>query len=516
MKKTIYFVFCAIMLLVVGCFSSVSGVLFADLPQGITLTSLNVELYDSISNGVPLSQNGTASIDFQNFDETSPISTSNNPYGTYYIGITVNTFPTIYENLAEDEKLTIYGDVTGNITINGSPVVFDNGNATSTGNYILFTQTAPDYYSTYGKIFIRIIPIKAGSTIVECNVYGQTAQLSINCGYATPSTLTLMYDDTLKNQLLESFEPISFTVTPNYIDWLDNSQTITYEWTLNSKVITGQTTDSFTLTKDMIAVGNYTVAVTILNTTLQASETITIGTEIDYVVNIAYDEDLDIYYENPHPINFTASIPVQDSYDIDWYVKTPKSTVYEYQQTSQNFAFQYITPGEYKVFAVARLNSESYYSPVQVVTIHPQQFQGQTIDLVIVQKTTENEYTGLTSYEFSIQSQDENISIEDYFLPNQIEWYVIGAKDQSMGQSPVRAHIGYTFTFNPTEIQEYSITLSVRDGSTTTRLEDTSVTPRRIGQVVDIWVYILVAFIVIMIIGIISIIISNKAREKIW
>ncbi len=512
MKKTIYFVFCAIMLLVVGFFSSASGVAFADLPQGITVNSLDIQLYDSMSNSLPLSQGGVANLDFQNFDENEPISTSNNPYGTYYIGITVNTRPTIYENLDEDQKLTIYGDVTGNISINGSPVNLENNQATSAGNYILFTQTTPDYYSTYGKIFIRIVPIKAGSTIIECSVYDQTAQLTLNCEYATPSALTLEYDDTLKNQLLESFQPITFTVTPNYLDWLDNSQTITYEWTLNSKVITNQTSNTFTLTEDMIAVGEYTISVIVPSTTLQASETITIGTEIDYIVKIAHDSSLDIYYEDPHPINFSASIPVQDSYEIDWYVKTSDSSVYEYEQTSQNFGFQYITPGEYKVFAVARLNSNSYYSPVQVVTIHPQKVQGQTLNLIIVENVIENKYTGLTSYEFSIQSQDENISVEDYFLPSQIEWYV---KDTSE-QLPVRAQVGYTFTFNPTETQEYIITLSTRDGGTTIPLVQTSVTPRRVGQVVDIWIYIIIAVAVILIIGVASIIISNKAREKIW
>ena len=516
MKKTIYFVFCAIMLLMVGCFSSVSSVVYADLPQDISVTSLDIELYDSMSNSLALSQNGVAEIDFQNFDENATINTTNNPYGTYYIGITINTFPVIYEDLDEDEKLTIYGDVTGNITINGSPVNLDNNYATSTGNYILFTQSTPDYYSTYDKIFVQIVPIKAGTTTVECTVYGQSAQLTLNCEYATPSTLSLEYDDTLRNQLLESFEPITFTAVPNYLDWLDPNEAITYEWSLNSKVITDQTTATFTVTKDMIAVGNYTVAVTIPGSTLQASETITIGTEIAYVVSIEPTGEMEFTYgEYLQPISFTASIPVQENYTVDWYIKSPQSGVYEYEQTSQKFDFIHtaLKPGVYKIFAVARLNSESYYSPVQIVTIHPQEVENQTLDLIIVQKVIENEYTGLTSYEFSIQSQDPNIDIEDYFLPNQIEWYI---KDSS-GQSSVRAQVGYTFTFNPTEIQEYIITLSsAREIGSTTPIAQTSITPRRVGQIVDIWIYVVVAAVVIIIIGVVSIIISNKAREKIW
>ena len=520
MKKTIYCVFCAIMLILIGTFSSNSTIVYAALPDSVSdVSSLDMQLYDSLSNITPISQNGVATLEFQTFDENSTINTTNNPYGTYYIGIQVNTVPVIYESLEENEKLAIYGDVTASIKINGTPVTFENNYATSQDNYILFTQSTFEYYGN-SRIYIQIVPIKPGPNIIECEVYGQRAQLTINCEYAMPSQLSLEYDLSLKNQLLESYEPITFTVKPNYQKWLDPNQQIIYEWALNSKIISGQTSDSFTVTKDMIAVGKYTIAVTVPNTELQASDNIEIKTEIKYVVDITHNGELEFTYgEYLQPISFSASIPVQDSYTIDWYLKTPQSEIYTYEQTSQNFDFIHTnySAGIYKIFAVARLNSESYYSPVQVVTIHQKQID-ETINLTISVNEVKNQSTGLTSFEFSIQNlEDETFDIQNYYEADSIEWWI---SDDSGNVS--RAGIGYTFNFPPTEINTYDVRIYARKGGSLINLlqnqnpDYIEVTPRRVGQAINIWVYVIVAAVLIMIIGVVSIIISNKAREKIW
>lgn len=504
MKKTLYFAFFALMVFVTLGFASTNSVVFADLPSDVTASSIDIALYDAMGNSNPLpNENNVYSIDFHDFDENSAINaTSNNPYGTFYIGITVNTQP-LYEALTPDEKLQIFRDVRNGIFINGSSVSFGNSEITNAGNYIVYSPELSEFYEG-ARIFIRITPIKSAITSISCEVYNLSAQLTLNCEYATPNILTI--DPPVSNQLYETFESVTFTATPNYQDWLDQDNPLTYEWTLNSQLQTGNT-NTFTVTNDMIAVGDYTIAVTIPGTTLQASAVLHIGTEQSYTVTVTHNGELEfVYGEYLQPISFNASIPVQETYTVDWFLKSPDSSIYDFQLTAPAYDFlsaEY-SIGEYKVFAIVRYNSENYYSEIFTITINPAQVE-ESHTFTINMEQYENDYTGLTGYEFSIDA-------EDYFLSDQIVWFV---RDDGGSR---RSQTGFTFNFQPTEIKNYVITVYSQVGSTLTPLNSPgeSITPRRIGQVVDIWVYVVIAAAVIVILGVVSIIISNKAREKIW
>ena len=512
MKKTLYFAFFALMLFVTLGFATTNSVVFADLPSEVTASSIDIALYDSMGNSSPLpNENNVYSIDFHDFDENSAINaTSNNPYGTFYIGITVNTQP-LYEALTPDEKLQIFRDVRNGIFINGSSVSFGNSEITNAGNYIVYSPELSEFYEG-ARIFIRITPIKSAITSISCEVYNLSAQLTLNCEYATPNILTI--DPPVSNQLYETFQPVTFTVTPNYQDWLDQDNPLTYEWTLNSQLQTGNT-NTFTITNDMIAVGDYTIAVTIPGTTLQASAVLHIGTEQSYTVTVTHNGELEFVYgeylESVGLITFNASIPVQEEYSVDWFLKSPDSSIYDFQLTAPAYDLfvnknnlEEYSAGQYKVFAIVRYNSENYYSEIFTITINPAQVE-ESHTFTINMEQYENDYTGLTGYEFSIDA-------EDYFLSDQIVWFV---RDDSGSR---RSQTGFTFDFQPTEIKNYVITVYSQIGSDLTPLNSPgeSITPRRIGQVVDIWVYVVIAAAVIVILGVVSIIISNKAREKIW
>lgn len=511
MKKTLYFALFAMILLVAGGFVSTNLFAYADLPNNVTCSGLNMALYDEMTNLNPISDsNNNADLPFHNFDETSAFDAkNNNPYGTFYIGIKVDTQP-IYDGLTDDEKLQIFRDVTGHISINGTAVSFGNNEVVNEGNYILYAPELSDYYANT-LIFIRITPLKAGVTSISCDVYGHSAFLTINCEYATPSTLTLSYDESLLNQLYENFEPIIFTAIPNYQDWLDPNTPIVYEWSLNFQVISGQTSDTLTVTADMIAVGNFTIVVTIPNTTLQTSANFHITTEESYQVTIDVNGKLEfIYGEDLQPITtFTATIPVQDSYTVDWYLKSPEDSVYTHQtnQTtpkSYDFISTQFGIGEYKIFAVVEYNSKNYYSEITTIKINPETLdEDKNFEITVVEYT--NRYTGLTAYRFSINANN-------YFLNDQIVWFV---RDDNNGSR--RAQVGFTFDFQPTEVRNYVITVWSQVGSSLTQLNTgESITPRRVGPTSDIWIYLVIAAVAILALGIISTLIANKAREKIW
>ena len=507
MKKQIYFVFFALLLFLIGGFASTNDIVHAEMPDGVRLDGLEIALYDSTANSTPLENTSSVyNLAFDNnFDENSQISTTNNPYGTYYIGITVNTQP-IYDGLSVDDKLRIFREITANISINGSKVVFSNGEANNEGNYMLYAPESPEYYQD-SKIFIRITPIKAGTMPISCTINDITTQMTLNLMYATPSVVTLECDEALLNQLFESYNPVTFTAVLNYQEWLDPTKQYTFDWTLNTQPVSGQNSQTLTIEKDMIAVGDYIVAVTVPGTTLQASKKLTIITEQDYPVTVTHSSQLEFTLgETLTPVSFTATIPVQDDYAVNWYLKTPDSVFYQYQTTSSalNFNTMQYDAGEYKVLAIVRYQDKDYYSKIYTIKINPAEMTEEydfTVDII----EYSNEYTGLTGYQFSID-------VQQHFLNNQIVWFV---RDDT-GTS--RRQTGFTFNFQPTEIKNYVITVFSQVGSQLTPLTKTgqSITPRRIGNTVNIWTYVAIAVSVILVVGIASIIISNKAREKIW
>ena len=508
MKKTLYFAFFALMLFVISGFASPNMLTYADLPEEVTIENLDISLYATMGDYDPLpNENNEYSLDFQNFDENNTITTANNPYGTYYIGVTLDCQPS-YDGLSDDAKFQIFNDVRNNIYINGNKVEFTNNEVINENNYIIYCPDRSDYYINT-KIFIRITPIKAGITIISCDVYNTSANLTLNCKYATPSTLSLEYDTNLTNQLYENFQPITFTAVPNYQNWLDQNTPFHFEWAINSEIVSEISSNSFTLTKNLIQIGNYIITVSINDTILQASAEIHVNTEEGYIVTIDITGELEfVHGEYRQPIQFTASIPVQETYTVDWFMKAPDNSIFNYQSTSPSYEFistQY-SIGDYKVFAVVRYNGNNYYSQVSTIRVKPVELEG-NVNITLNVSEYQNEYTGLTAYEFSIDAKN-------YFKNEDIIWFVSIQDDSSIGV--VRRQIGYTFNFQPTRAENYLVSVYSLEGSQLNPLASQEVTPRRIGQNYVFWIYLLSITGAIIILGVVSIIISNKAREKIW
>ena len=351
-------------------------------------------------------------------------------------------------------------------------------------------------------MYIRIVPIKAGSTNISCSIYNLNTQISIDCAYANPTSLTLEYDQSLLNQLYENFQPVTINTSLNFQDWLNSDTSYTYEWMLGSQLLTN-TTSSLTVDKSMIKIGNYLLTVTIEGTLLQASVRLVITTEQDYDVTVTVDQNLleQNYTDVPVPIEFDASIAVQESYEVSWYLKSPNSLIYSLQPTTSS-RYTFITTehgiGEFKVFAVVSYENTNYFSQLYTIKINPREVQqGQVFNITYTEYVSEN--TGLTAYRCSVDA-------EEYYESEDVIWSVNGIQYAN----------GLTFNFEPTQAQEYIISVRMRNTNGTYTTAPAVPLTARVVQQVEMWVYILIAAVVIVIICIASILISNKAREKIW
>lgn len=507
MKKLMYCVMFAFSFLLIGvCVSTftINEIAHAALPDNISAQSISSGLYYNTIGDALISENNVYSLAFNNnFAEDETIDTTNNPYGTYYLGIDIETYPRNYADLDYSEKQQIYRDVLSNITINGTLISFNDNEVTNQGNYILYADDDnAEYFDTYDRMYIRIVPIKAGSTNISCSIYNLNTQISIDCAYANPTSLTLEYDQSLLNQLYENFQPVTINTSLNFQDWLNSDTSYTYEWMLGSQLLTN-TTSSLTVDKSMIKIGNYLVTVTIEGTLLQASVRLVITTEQDYDVTVTVDQNLleQNYTDVPVPIEFDASIAVQESYEVSWYLKSPNSLIYSLQPTTSS-RYTFITTehgiGEFKVFAVVSYENTNYFSQLYTIKINPREVQqGQVFNITYTEYVSEN--TGLTAYRCSVDA-------EEYYESEDVIWSVNGIQYAN----------GLTFNFEPTQAQEYIISVRMRNTNGTYTTAPAVPLTARVVQQVEMWVYILIAAVVIVIICIASILISNKAREKIW
>ena len=127
-------------------------------------------------------------------------------------------------------------------------------------------------------------------------------------------------------------------------------------------------------------------------------------------------------------------------------------------------------------------------------TIEP----NQTFNITYI--TKDDSSTGLESYELTVD-------VGNYFDESKIVWYV--------GTSAMK--IGKDFYFAPIVANQYivSVKLMLDNGTTRTISNTVTVHPKSVDTS-SMLVFLLIAGAVLIVICILSIIISNKGREKIW
>ena len=300
--------------------------LYAD---GNEVTELNAGLYmGDTENDIKLPYNYM--IDFNsNFNENEPISASNLPYGTYFIGIIPTMSQTPYSDLTMLERKPIIEEIVNTMTIQESQLDFDPTTLTATtDDYIV--KVNKNTIATNPKIYLTISPLSPGSMEVKFACNSHLASLMINCDYTNPTKVSLISSGGSYNQLYENYETIVVTAQFNHQKYLPTQFDYVYIWTLDGERLP-YTTNNLHITKDMIKIGNFRLKLEIQNfSMLVANAEIVITTEITYEATLTHSGgDLNQTIGEYQPIQFQVSIPTQENYSVTWYLKKANTNIFK-------------------------------------------------------------------------------------------------------------------------------------------------------------------------------------------
>lgn len=502
MKKKFYLFFSFCILIVCAFF--VNGNINSSIYAYSGVTSISSALYytNSPTESPIENTNNTYVLNFnQNFNENNIISSTNSPYGTYVVGTYVNLDGRLYEELEVNEQQEIFNDMKW--VINGTTIVFNN--------YQFFNNSfAVKLNTSFSKrVNLEITPYQAGY-ITVCTYLGETnssnnlkSEITLNCNYATPTNAILLTAGGNLNQLYEEYQEICFTALLNFSDFLNPDANYTYIWKLNEQIL-NETSNILILNKSDIKIGQLTITVEIQQlTNIFASEIINISTNVDEEITIIQTggSTTQTLGQNNQPILFEASIPVTGNYTVTWFLKSPDSNIYKKQETTtKNYSFNPLEHnfGNYKVFAQISYQNKLINSNVYLIEIKPKEIT-QDVVFTITYKEYANTDTNVTGFECTINT-------EEYYKEEDIIWSIDG----------VQWAQGSKFNFEPSLADEYVISVKLKNQDGTVSSPQFTVVTATAIHSISIWIYIAIAFAVLTIMSILSIIITNKAREKIW
>lgn len=480
-----------LLVMVMSCFAFLLGIsftssnnyVFAETP---TLNSITSSIYLQ-GTVVPLT-NGVYEANFGSIQT---------PYLTYTVKTKISTSPLGYDDLDNDTKQIINSQIVWKI---GEDVIsFSNG-----------TFTNQNYELTLQENNLIIKPLKSGTYKITTTLLDKSYSSTLKCNYATPNAITLENDKAL-SQIYENYEPITFTASLNYQDFLDPNANYKFNWyikygTNETKLIENQTQSKLTLDATLIKIGKITISVELdqIKSVFKSVE-LTITTEQTYTLQINVDGNIEQYLDQTvSPINFTASLPISTEYTVVWFMKKPNTNNYEKLATTNNqFTFNPLlfTSGEYKLFAQAIMQENSVMS--EIISIKLLATEHTTTDPLVITKQEYNASTNVQGYKLSIDISKTNYSEE------QIIWYINGT---ALAR-------GSSFIFAPTYAGSYFVQAKLADengNQTSTILTATEELNCQALQQTQIWIYISIAGVALVLICVASILISNKVREKIW
>ena len=453
------------------------------------------------------------SIDIFNEDDTQPIkdTTDNSYHVSFNPNIVRETDPhyksfVIKSNVSTDPQTSALDQTTINEImwkINGEALNFNMG-AVDTDDYtvqlngqnIKFTPKLPKTFT------IR-------TTLKEFD----SNAITIVSDYATPTQVKISATGNL-TQLYEDYSEITLKAVLDFQEYLNPNTNYTFSWFKNSTDETNklnETADTLVITKDMLELKKIKFFVLLNNSSLkEASIEIEITTNVSYSIKIATTGKLEqTIGKDLEQLNITASlslneddnVPIPANAVLNWYILTPKSNIYQKQSsTNVNYSFNALTmsAGNYSIFARLIINNQEFVSNIINIKINPEEKTAPTLEIKV--EKFDNRETGVEGFKFSVD-------LQDYYKPENIVWLIEG---QTQGT-------GSEITFNPTIANAYKIEVKLLDnnGNIVQSLNWKNIEARSM-QATQMWIYILVGSAVLIVICVLSIIISNKKREKIW
>ena len=477
----------------------------------------------SLCVGIPfLNQNVNAesytitgiSIDINNEDTSKPIPDEN---GNYHASFKTNTVKetdphystfVIKSKISTNPQTSLIDQSTINAIvwkINGSALSFNNG-AIDNNEYTV---------QLIGKD-IKFTPKLPKTFIFKNSLNGfDSNTISLISDYATPTQIKIVPSGGSLQQLYEDYSQITLKAVLNYQEYLDPSINYTFSWYKNSTDDSNklpETSNTLVITKSMLELKKMKFFVKLNNWTLKDdSIEIEITTNASYSIKISTLGKLEqTIGKDLESLSITASlslneennIKIPDKAIINWYVLTPKSNVYQKQQTTNiEYTFNPLeySAGNYNIFArLTTIDKNEYVSNVISIKLNPKERTAPTLEIQV--EKFNNNSTGVEGFKFSVD-------LQDYYNPENIVWLIEG---QTQGT-------GNEITFSPTVANDYKVEVKLLDskGEPIKSLTWKNVEAKSM-QATHMWIYITVAGIVLIGICTASIIISNKKREKIW
>ena len=480
------------MLCIFASFGAIIGsTIYAD---SITVTNITTKVRDGVDSYLTIGADNMYHARF-NAEATNPYKTH-----TVELSLFLSTGQKFDEIGGADKNAIIERTIW---SVNGTSIVWNN-----------FTFENSSFKLTLSGKDLEITPCKAGAYTITCSIDNATVTTTLMCDYAEPTTLNLKVEGQ-KEQLYETFTDITLTAVINNTEYLDPNKEYTYLWYINTtdqkNLITNQTSNTLIITKNMIKIEKMKFIVVLAqNTTLQKSTDITITTEQQYTVTLNQTQPLELEITDT-AVNLKATVP-SSTYEVIWFLCYPNNFLFEMQTTTESgFTFNpsNYSPGKYKVFAKAIITEDANkkvesISDVLVITIlKPEVDIDKDVELEITPRAYANKDTGVQGFELSVDLQGA-------YPEDRIVWLIDGA---AYGR-------GSQINFDPILAGEYYIQIRLLDNNGRVinaggPLADLTFEAEPV-QTDSLWIFIGCAVGAIIILCVLSIIISNKKREKIW
>lgn len=498
-------------------FSQVMQKAYAD---DLTITKVTLSIFNSDKTTTPQSKENDPNTYLTKFQNTTT------PYLTYYLQAKINTDPSdavVDDSISSQLKWYVDG-----VEIDFSENSYNDSNSEFTANKvtslaILFTPKLPTTFNLSCKITY------AGRTFDS----SQETPIYLESEYAVPTKVTIENDKNLQ-QTYESFENITLTakLDPEKDQYINkNSNVFTFTWYKNNtdvvNIIQSNESSVITITQDILEnkIGETKFIVLVKgggineNQPLEQSVVVKLVNQSGYQIEIiTTDGDLvQTIGEENTPVNFRAIItPIPEEYTVSWYVLNANSSIYEKQKLEAKadtrlFTFKVSNKqaGQYRVFAKLTVDKQDVFSNLTNIKILKKETEIPST-VTISEKKFNNKNTGVEGFTLSV-----DIDVEQYSIDAQdIIWYVNGDKirDSETGSQSS----GTQFTFTPPVAGEYRIDVRLKLSDGSEKFWGYQMVNAKSTTVNLMWFYIALSITLLIIICVLSIVISNKLREKIW
>ena len=214
-------------------------------------------------------------------------------------------------------------------------------------------------------------------------------------------------------------------------------------------------------------------------------------------------------YNQSEDISFYAIVPTLANNEVNWFIKYPNSTSFELMASGNKCVFSpsaLINPkigyGEFKVIAICKTSSKTFYSKTYTINSQPSAFvYDGPGSIAILNTKIENSKAKIEAFVYSL-SKTTNM---DY---SNIYWYINGES----------VAVGDSFVYEPTSTDKYKVSVKYKDPNTGV-LSEILDSHDEAPQTTDTHILILAILACVAVLsGIlaISIVVTNKKRDVVW